>query len=51
MKEGEPSTSKGFHPVTPVHPVKTMDPKVTRLWVDAFDAVKNADGSHQNVQK
>ena len=28
-----------------------MDPKVTQLRVDAFDAVKNADGRHQNVQK
>jgi hypothetical protein len=28
-----------------------MDPKVTRLRVAAFDAVKNADGRHQNVQK
>jgi hypothetical protein len=27
-----------------------MDPKMTRLWVDAFDAVKKADGRHQNVQ-
>jgi len=28
-----------------------MDPRVTQLGVDAFDAVKNAAGSHQNVQK
>jgi hypothetical protein len=28
-----------------------MDPKVTGLRVDAFDAVKNAYGGHQNVQK
>jgi hypothetical protein len=40
MKEGELSTSKGFHPVNPVHPVRKMDPKVIRLWLDAFDAVK-----------
>jgi hypothetical protein len=51
MKEGELSTSKGFYPVNPVHPVKKMDPKVTQLRVDAFDAVKNADGRRQNVQK
>jgi hypothetical protein len=28
-----------------------MDPKVTQFRVDAFDAVKNAYGRHQNVQK
>ena len=27
-----------------------MDPKVIQLRVDAFDAVKNADGRRQNVQ-
>jgi len=28
-----------------------MDPKVTQLRVDAFDAVKNADGRRQIMQK
>jgi hypothetical protein len=28
-----------------------VTPKVTQLRVDAFDAVKNADGRHQNGQK
>ena len=28
-----------------------MYPKVTQLRVDAFDAVKNAGGRHQNVQE
>ena len=51
MKEGELSASRGVHPVNPVHPVRKMDPKVTQLRVDAFDAEKNADGRHQNVQK
>ena len=27
------------------------DTKVTQLRVDAFNAVKNTDGRHQNVQK
>jgi hypothetical protein len=27
-----------------------MEPKVTLVWVDAFDAAKNADGRHQSVQ-
>jgi hypothetical protein len=28
-----------------------MDPKATQLRIDALDAVKNADGRRQNVQK